>query len=58
MERHRASVNFGSFIGAGGVRQYAKDMTEGPLTPAELDTMRRVVREAMLDGAFGRRRAR
>jgi len=53
MERHRASVNFGSFIGAGGVRQYAKNMTEGPLTPAELDTARLVVRQAMRDGAFG-----
>src|SRR5690349_8181788 len=53
MERHRASVNFGSFIGAGGVRQYAKNMTQGPLTPAELDTARLVVRQAMRDGAFG-----
>ena len=53
MERHRASVNFGSFIGAGGVRQYAKNMTQGALTPAELDTARLVVRQAMRDGAFG-----
>jgi dihydroorotase/N-acyl-D-amino-acid deacylase len=28
-------------------------MAEGPATPAELDTMRRVVRDAMRDGAFG-----
>lgn len=53
MERHRASVNFGSFIGAGGVRQYAKNMTQGALTPAELDSARLVVRQAMRDGAFG-----
>ena len=53
MERHTASVNFGSFIGAGGVRQYAKNMTQGTLTPAELDTARTVVRQAMRDGAFG-----
>ena len=38
---------------AGGVRQYAKNMTQGPLTPAELDTARLVVRQAMRDGAFG-----
>jgi N-acyl-D-aspartate/D-glutamate deacylase len=53
MERHSASVNFGSFLGAGGIRQYAKNMTEGAPTPAELDTMRTVVRQAMRDGAFG-----
>jgi N-acyl-D-amino-acid deacylase len=53
MEKHTASVNFGSFVGAGTVRAYAKGMTEGPASAAELDTMRRVVRDAMLDGAFG-----
>jgi dihydroorotase/N-acyl-D-amino-acid deacylase len=53
MERHTASVNFGSFLGAGGVRQYTKNMAEGAPTPAELDTMRTVVRQAMRDGAFG-----
>ena len=53
MERHRMAVNVGSFVGAATVRAYAKGMAEGPATPAELDTMRRVVRDAMLDGAMG-----
>jgi dihydroorotase/N-acyl-D-amino-acid deacylase len=53
MEKHTMSVNVGSFVGAGTVRAYAKGMTEGAATPAEVDTMRRVVRDAMLDGAFG-----
>jgi N-acyl-D-amino-acid deacylase len=53
MARHKASVNFGSFLGAATVRAYAKGMAEGAATPAELDTMRAVVRQAMLDGAFG-----
>ena len=53
MEKHTMSVNVGSFVGAGTVRAYAKGMVEGPATPAELDTMRRVVRDAMLDGALG-----
>jgi dihydroorotase/N-acyl-D-amino-acid deacylase len=53
MEKHTMSVNVGSFVGAGTVRAYAKGMTEGPASPADLDTMRRVVRDAMLDGAFG-----
>ena len=53
MARHTASVNFGSFVGAATVRAYAKGEAEGPATPAELDTMRAVVRRAMQDGAFG-----
>jgi dihydroorotase/N-acyl-D-amino-acid deacylase len=53
MEQRGASVNMGSFIGAGTVRAYAKGMTEGALSPAELDTVRRVMRDAMRDGAFG-----
>ena len=53
MARHKASVNFGSFVGAATVRAYAKGMAEGAATPAELDTMRAVVRRAMQDGAFG-----
>lgn len=48
-----ASVNVGSFLGAGTVRAYAKGEAEGAPTPAELDTMRRVVRDAMRDGALG-----
>jgi dihydroorotase/N-acyl-D-amino-acid deacylase len=53
MEKHTMSVNVGSFVGAGTVRAYAKGMAEGPADAAELDTMRRVVRDAMRDGAFG-----
>ena len=53
MGRHKASVNFGSFVGASTVRAYAKGQSEGAATPAELDTMRTVVRQAMEDGAFG-----
>ena len=52
-QRHGDAVNVGSFLGAGTVRAYAKGMAEGEATPAELDTMRRVVRDAMGDGAFG-----
>ena len=53
MERAGSSTNSGSFLGAETVRVYAKGEAEGPATPAELDTMRRVVRDAMRDGAFG-----
>jgi len=53
MELHGTSVNVGSFLGAGTIRVYAKGFAEGAPTPAELDTMRAVTRNAMQDGAFG-----
>lgn len=53
MAARGTSVNIGSFVGAGSVRAYAKGMTPGPATRAELDTMRAVMRNAMEDGAFG-----
>ena len=53
MAAHHDAVNVGSFLGAGTVRAYAKGMAEGAATAAEVDTMRRVVRDAMRDGAMG-----
>jgi dihydroorotase/N-acyl-D-amino-acid deacylase len=53
MAAHGSSPNVGSFIGAATVRVYAKGEAIGSPTPAELDTMRAVVRRAMEDGAFG-----
>jgi N-acyl-D-amino-acid deacylase len=53
MQRHGISTNVGSFLGAGTIRVYAKAFAEGAPTPAELDTMRTVTRNAMRDGAFG-----
>lgn len=53
MQAHGTSENFGSFLGAATVRVYAKGQAQGAATPAELDTMRAVVRNAMADGAFG-----
>lgn len=53
MERHGSSVNVGSFLGADVPRIVAKGYAEGAASPAERDTMRRVVRDAMRDGAFG-----
>ena len=47
------SENVGSFLGAGTARTYTKGEAMGAPTPAELDTMRAVVRHAMEDGAFG-----
>jgi N-acyl-D-amino-acid deacylase len=53
MQRHGTSENVGSFLGAATVRVYAKGYAQGEPNAAELDTMRRVVRDAMRDGAFG-----
>ncbi|HEX5506395.1 MAG TPA: D-aminoacylase, partial [Thermomicrobiales bacterium] len=47
------SPNVGSFLGGGTLRQYAKGMAMGRATADELATMRRVMAEAMEDGAFG-----
>ncbi len=47
------SPNIGSFLGGGTLREYAKGREMGAPTPDELATMRRVMAEAMEDGAFG-----
>ena len=53
MGRHPNSVNVGSYLGATTVRAYAMGQTPGEAGPAQLDTMRAVVANAMRDGAFG-----
>ncbi|HEU4565301.1 MAG TPA: D-aminoacylase [Gemmatimonadaceae bacterium] len=53
MEAHGISPNVGSFLGATTPRVYAMGAARGAPTPAQLDTMRAVVRRAMADGAFG-----
>jgi dihydroorotase/N-acyl-D-amino-acid deacylase len=50
---HGVAPNIGSFLGGGTLRQYACGMRMGRATPDELATMRRVMAEAMDDGAFG-----
>jgi N-acyl-D-amino-acid deacylase len=47
------SPNVGSFLGGGTLRQYARGMAMGASSADELATMRRVMTEAMEDGAFG-----
>ena len=53
MQAHGNAVNVGSYLGASTVRAYAVGRREGAPTPAEQDTMRSVVVNAMRDGAFG-----
>ncbi|MFO7167372.1 MAG: D-aminoacylase [Chloroflexota bacterium] len=47
------SPNIGSFLGGGTLRRYGCGMRMGPAAPHELELMRRVMAEAMEDGAFG-----
>jgi len=53
MGSHGVSPNIGSFLAGGTLRQYGRGLAMGPATADELATMRRVVAEAMEDGAFG-----
>ncbi len=53
MIEHGVSPNIGSFLGGGTLRAYAKGMERGPANDEELATLRRVMDEAMTDGAFG-----
>ena len=53
MVERGVSPNIGSFLGGGTLREYARGLEMGTPTPTELETMRRVMAEAMEDGAFG-----
>ena len=52
-ERVRPAINLGTFVGAGGVRNFVIGENNRPATPAELDQMRQLVAQAMEQGAFG-----
>lgn len=52
-ERARPAINLGTFVGAGGIRTYIIGKDNRPATPAELERMRKLVGEAMQQGAFG-----
>ena len=53
MVERGVSPNIGSFLGGGTLREYAKGREMSAPTPDELETMRRVMAEAMEDGALG-----
>src|SRR5712691_11594603 len=48
-----AGVNLGTFVGATQVREYVIGYDDRPPTPAELEQMRKLVADAMKDGALG-----
>jgi N-acyl-D-amino-acid deacylase len=53
LERARPAINLGTFVGAGGVRNYVIGKTDRPATSAELAQMKRLVAQAMDQGALG-----
>jgi dihydroorotase/N-acyl-D-amino-acid deacylase len=52
-QRTRPALNLGTFVGAGGLRNYVIGREDRPATPAELDAMKRLVAQAMEEGALG-----
>jgi dihydroorotase/N-acyl-D-amino-acid deacylase len=53
MERHGASVNFGSFVGASTLRVLGMGQRMGTAGSPERREMQRAVRQSMQEGAFG-----
>jgi dihydroorotase/N-acyl-D-amino-acid deacylase len=53
LEALRPGVNLASFVGHGSVRSAVIGTEERAPTPAELERMQELVRQAMRDGAFG-----
>ena len=47
------AVNFGSFAGQGSIRQQVTGLENRKATPTEIDRMKDIARQAMLDGALG-----
>ena len=45
--------NFGMFVGQGSAREHVIGNVDRKATPQEIDQMRELVRQGMLDGAFG-----
>ena len=53
MEARGPSINVGSFVGAGTIREFGMGERMGAATGAALDSMRAAVARAMQDGAMG-----
>ncbi|MBL8129163.1 MAG: D-aminoacylase [Chloroflexia bacterium] len=53
LEREGVSVNVGSFVGDGTVREWGKGLAMGPADADEMQAMATMLAECMEDGAFG-----
>jgi len=52
-ERSRTAINVATFVGAGGIRNYVIGKDDRPASAAELEEMKRLVAQAMEQGAVG-----
>jgi dihydroorotase/N-acyl-D-amino-acid deacylase len=52
-KRSRPAINVGTFVGAGGLRSYVIGDGQRDATPADIETMKTLVAQAMEDGALG-----
>jgi N-acyl-D-aspartate/D-glutamate deacylase len=53
LERQHMSTNIASYVGEEQVWTYVKGYRQSPATPQELDQMKRLIAEAMQEGAMG-----
>ncbi len=53
LEKQGSGVNLATFVGATQVREYVIGYDDRPPTPAELEEMKKLVANAMKDGALG-----
>ncbi len=53
LDKQGAGVNLGTFVGATQVREYVIGYDDRPPTPEELERMKKLVADAMRDGALG-----
>ena len=53
LQNARPAINLGTFVGAGSVRNFVIGKDDRPATPAELEAMKKLVADAMDQGAFG-----
>ena len=53
LEATPRSLNVGAFVGQGAVREAVVGLANRKATPEEIERMRQVVRQSMLDGAWG-----
>jgi N-acyl-D-amino-acid deacylase len=53
LEKNRPALNLGTFVGAGGLRAYVVGNEQKPASAAEIDGMKKLVEQAMQQGALG-----
>jgi N-acyl-D-amino-acid deacylase len=53
LEKNRPAINVGTFVGAGGLRAYVLGSGQKAAAPADLDAMKKLVEQAMQQGALG-----